>query len=43
MRQPQDETDTLPRRPMTHALTLEENGVRRTIRGTFAVHAVGWG
>jgi hypothetical protein len=24
-------------------LTLEENGVRRTVRGTYAVHAVSWG
>ena len=27
----------------TAELTLEQNGSRRTIRGTFAVHAVSWG
>ena len=27
----------------TAELTLEEDGVQRTIRGTFAVHAVSWG
>ena len=27
----------------TAELTLEDNGSRRTVRGTFAVHAVSWG